>query len=214
MSTSTSYAVAFGFNVYLIPVNIDGVDLSTVHGLGVGAGSGSPFIDLGTAKANLLAGNTEIEPGTTPDSILQGTGVSATELVYDGTGTAKVIQLTGLKNAALNTSTKSESVKTYDSAAQGFDQNQATGKGWDIALDGFSRYSDAGYRVCRLLERYAVDGNLKCKIARVGPNGSNETVFGFATLSNYTEKVEAGTIVTWSVKAEGFGPYGLSLSTI
>ena len=63
----------------------------------------------------------------------------------------------------------------------------------------------------RLLEQNAVAGQLKCKIGRIGPTGTTEAVYGYATLSSFSESIEAGSVVSWSLTAEGFGPYAVDL---
>lgn len=202
MTSCTQYAAAFGYEVYLIPVAACGVDLTTVTG-GVGAGG---FIDPTTT----LAANTQILPGTAGQVLA---GDPGSNIVYDGTVvTAEtVIKLTGLSNAALETDTGTESVQTYDTDSRGYDKNVPLSKSWTLTLEGLSQYSDAGYKVIRLLEQGAVDGALKAKIGRVGPTGTVEAVYGYATLTNYSESVEAGSIVSWSIECQGYGPYALTL---
>lgn len=190
--------------MYLIPVQACGVSLANVTG-GIKANG---FINPTTT----LDSETAINAGT-PGQILSGSGASAANIVYDGTAvTAEtVIKLTGLTNAALETDTGSETVTTYDTDSKGFDQNVAVSKSWSLSLEGLSQFSDAGYKVLRLLEQGAVDGSLKCKIGRVGPTGTTEAVYGYATLTGFSESIEAGSIVSWSVTAEGYGPYALDL---
>ena len=207
MASCSQYAAAFGYEVYLVPVNACGVDLSSVNG-GVGTGTGfpTPFIDTGSP----LAFNTQIIAGT-PGQILAGD--PGTNIVYDNEViTAEtVVKLTGLSNASLETDTGTETVQTYDAENRGFDQNVALTKSWTMSLEGMSQFTDAGYKVIRLLEAGAVDGALKCKIGRVGPTGTTEAVYGYGTLTNFSESVEAGSIVSWSIELQGYGPYALDL---
>ena len=74
-----------------------------------------------------------------------------------------------------------------------------------------SQFTDAAYKVVRLLEQGAVDGSLKAKVARVGPTGTTEAVYGYGTLTNFSESVEAGSIVSYSIEIAGYGPYALDL---
>lgn len=203
MATCSNYAAAFGYNVYITPVSACGVDLGAVTG-GIGAGG---FIDPTT----LLDGATKITVGADDSEILAGDpGVN---IVYDNDTvlTETVIRLYGLTNAALETDTGSETVTTYDTESKGFDQNIAVSKSWSMSLEGVSSFQDAGYKVLRLLEQNAVAGGLKVKIGRVGPTGTSEAVYGYATLTGFSESVEAGSIVTYSLTAEGFGGYALDL---
>lgn len=202
MASCTQYAAAFGYQVYLIPVAGCGIDLTTVAG-GIKAGG---FIDPTT----LLPYNTQIQAGNAGEILAGDPGAN---IVYDGSviTTETVLQLTGLSNAALETDTGTETVQTYDTDSRGFDKSVALSKSWTMSLEGMSQYTDAAYKVIRLLEAGAVDGSLKCKIGRVGPTGSTEAVYGYATLTNYSESVEAGSIVSWSIEVQGYGPYALDL---
>ncbi len=206
MSACSSYSAAFGYDVYIVPVSACGVDLTAVTG-GVSANA-SAFIDTSSP----LAFATEIRPGSAGE-ILSGPLAGQTNIVYDDTviTTETVIKLKGLSNASLETDTGSETIQTYDSENRGFDQNLALTKSWSMTLEGVSQFTDAGYKVMRLLEQGAVDGSLKAKIGRVGPSGTTEAVYGYVTLTNYSESVEAGSVVQFSLEAQGFGPYTLDL---
>ena len=205
MASCSQYAAAFGYQVYIIPVSACGVDLSAVAG-GV-KDDAAAFIDTTT----LVASTEKINIGSTDGEILAGDpGVN---IVYDNdtVTTESVIRLYGLTNAALETDTGSETVTTYDTESKGFDQNVAVSKSWSLSLEGVSQFSDAGYKALRLLEQNAVAGALKVKIGRVGPTGTTETVYGYATLTGFSESIDAGSIVQWTVQADGFGPYSLDL---
>lgn len=203
MASCSQYSAAFGYQVYIVPVFACGVDLTSVTG-GVKA---SGFIDP-TTLADQTA---KIYEGATASEILLGD--PGTNIVYDNDTVTDetVLRLYGLTNSALETDTSSETVTTYDTEAKGFDQNIATSKSWSISLEGVSQFGDAGYKVLRLLEQNAVAGQLKCKIGRIGPTGTTEAVYGYATLTGFSESIEAGSIVSWSVTAEGFGGYSLDL---
>lgn len=203
MASCSQYSAAFGYQVYIVPVFACGVDLTAVTG-GVKAAG---FID-----PSVLADQTaKIFEGATANEILLGE--PGANIVYDNdtVSSETVLRLYGLTNAALETDTSSETVTTYDTEAKGFDQNIATSKSWSLSLEGVSQFGDAGYKVLRLLEQNAVAGQLKCKIGRIGPTGTTESVYGYATLTGFSESIEAGSIVSWSVTAEGFGGYSLDL---
>ena len=203
MASCSQYSAAFGYQVYLVPVSACGVDLSAVSG-GVTADA-SAFIDT-TSIADPTA---KVEEGSSAAEI----NLSDANIVFDAdtVSSETTLRLYGLTNAALETDTSSETVTTYDTESKGFDQNIATSKSWSISLEGVSQFTDAGYKALRLLEQNAVAGALKVKIGRVGPTGTAEAVYGYATLTNFSESIEAGSIVSWSVTAEGYGGYSIDL---
>ena len=205
MASCSQYAAAFGYQLFIVPVSACGVDLSSVSG-GVKADAGA-FIDTTT----LLDPSDKIEVGASDAEILAGD--PGANIVFDNNTITDetAIRLYGLTNAALETDTGSETVTTYDTESKGFDQNVAVSKSWSLSLEGVSQFSDAGYKTLRLLEQNAVAGALKVKIGRIGPTGTTESVYGYATLTGFSESIEAGSIVSWSVVAEGYGPYSLDL---
>ena len=202
-ASCSQYSAAFGYQVYIVPVDGCGVDLTTING-GVKAGG---FIDP-TSPADQTSAVVE---GSVPSEILLGD--PGENIVYDNDVVADetVMRLYGLTNAALETDTSSETVTTYDTESKGFDQSIATSKSWSLSLEGVSQFGDAGYKVLRLCEQNAVAGQLKVKIGRVGPTGTTEAVYGYATLTGFSESIEAGSIVSWSVTATGYGGYSLDL---
>ena len=203
MASCSQYSAAFGYQVYITPVSACGVDLEGVSG-GVKVGG---FID----PSSPLAAGSKILEGASSANILAGE--PGVDIVYDNdVVTAETtLKLLGLTNAALETDTSSETVTTYDTESKGFDQNVATSKSWSFSLEGVSQFGDAAYKTMRLLEQNAVAGALKLKIGRIGPTGTTESVYGYATLTNFSESIEAGSIVSWSCTAEGFGPYSIDL---
>lgn len=205
MASCSQYAAAFGYQVYIVPVSACGVDLTSVSG-GVDADAGA-FIDTTT----LVSATEKIVEGASSGEILAGD--PGANIVFDNNAvtTESTIRLYGLTNAALETDTGSETVTTYDTESKGFDQSVAVSKSWSISLEGVSQFGDAGYKALRLLEQNAVSGSLKVKIGRVGPTGTTEAVYGYATLTGFSESIEAGSIVSWNVVATGFGPYSLDL---
>lgn len=203
MASCSQYAAAFGYQLFIVPISACGVDLSAVTG-GVKSGG---FID----PTSPLSSATKIQEGATAGEILSGD--PGTNIVYDNDAVTSetVIRLYGLTNASLETDTGSETVTTYDTESRGFDQNVAVSKSWSLSLEGISQFNDAGYKALRLLEQNAVAGALKVKIGRIGPTGTTEAIYGYATLTGFSESIEAGSIVSWSVTAEGYGPYAIDL---
>lgn len=195
-----NFTSAFGFKVYFVPVLQTAVDTDSVTG---GTQETGGFINLGAAEANLTAADAVITEGTTPSEILVG----GTDCVASGD---TPFELVGLTDAALSTDTSSEEVVTY-SDSSGYSQSVATSKNWSISLAGVTDYNDAAYQAMRLAEKNNVAGGLRIKIGRVTPGG--EEVFGYATLESFSESVEAGTVVSYTVEAAGYGPLGLVLAT-
>lgn len=196
-----NFSAAFGYDCYLLPLAATSVDTSFagVTG-GVGAGAGN-FIDTTTAVAS-------------DEKVTYANGVfslGATPVAMSMDGTDSPFRLYGLTNAALETDTNSEDVVTYDDTSKGFNQSIATGKSWSISLAGVADFKDAGYQVLRITEQNTVADSLRVKFARVGPTGTVETVYGYGTLSGYTEAIEAGTIVSWEASLVGYGPYVIEL---
>lgn len=195
-----NFTSAFGFKVYFVPVLSTSVDTDTVTG---GTAESGGFINLGLSEADVTASDAVITEGTTAAEILVG----GADVVATGT---TPFELLGLTDASLSTDTSSEEVVTY-SDASGYSQSIATSKSWSISLSGVTDYNDAGYQAMRLAEKNNVAGNLRIKIGRVTPGG--EEVFGYATLQSFSESVEAGSIVSYSVEAAGYGPLGLALAS-
>ena len=129
----------------------------------------------------------------------------------DMDGTDNPFRLYGLTNAALETDTDSEDVVTYDDDTKGFNISLPTSKSWEVSLAGVTDFKDAAYHVLRLTEANTIADALRVKFLRVGPTGSTEKVYGYGTLSGYTESIEAGSIVSWEATLTGYGPYRLDL---
>lgn len=192
-------STAFGYDVYIIPLAAASVDTSFTGVTGaVGAGSGN-FINTTTLVG---AGNTVSYSG----------GVFTVEATaFDMDGSDNPVKLYGLTNAALETGTNSEEVVTYDSDTGGFNLSLPTSKTWSISLAGVADFKDAGYQILRLTEQNTVKDALRVKFGRVGPTGTTEAIYGYGTLSGYTESIEAGSIVSWEATIEGYGPYILDI---
>lgn len=193
-----NFSSAFGFKVYLVPCLATAVDVTAVTG-GVGE---TGFIALGAANANVVATDAVVTEGSGPAEI----EVGGTDIVA---GAVTPIELLGLTDASLSTDTSSEEVVTY-SDDSGYSQSVATSKSWSISLSGVTDFNDAGYQVMRLAEKNNVAGGVRVKIGRTTPSG--EQVYGYATLQSFSESVEAGSIVSFTIEAAGYGALGLGLA--
>lgn len=196
-----NFSAAFGYDLYLIPLAASSVDtaFTGVTG-GVGAGSAN-FIDTTTTIAR-------------DEKIAYSNGVfsiGATPVAEPTDGTMKPVRLYGLTAASLETDTGSEDVYTYDDETSGFNQAVATTKSWTLSLAGVADFKDAGYQILRLTEQNTVADSLRVKIARVGPTGTVETVYGYGTLMGYTESNEVASIVSWECTLTGYGSYVVEL---
>jgi hypothetical protein len=194
-----NFSAAFGYDCYLLPLAASSVDVSFA-GVTTGVGAGG-FID----DTSPVAANQKI---TYANGVFS---VGATPVAMSMDGTDDPFKLYGLTNASLETDTNSEDVVTYDDTSKGFNQSVATGKSWSISLAGIADFKDAGYQVLRITEQNTVADSLRVKFARVGPTGTVETVYGYGTLSGYTESIEAGSIVSWEAELIGYGPYVIEL---
>jgi hypothetical protein len=146
------------------------------------------------------------------DTISYSAGVFTAEgVTFNMNGADKPAVLTGLTNASLETDTNTEDVVTYDDETKGFATTIATGKSWSVSLAGVADFRDAAYQILRLTEQNTVADGLRVKFVRVGPTGTDETVYGYGTLTGYTESIEAGSIVSWEATLTGYGAYRLDL---
>ena len=155
---------------------------------------------------------------STSSLILQNDTVSYSNGVFTAEGNTfamdgsdKPARLVGLTNASLETDTNSEDVITYDNETKGFNVSIPTSKSWSVSLAGVADFKDAAYHILRLTEQNTVADALRVKFVRVGPTGTDETVYGYGVLSGYTESIEAGSIVSWEASLVGYGPYRISL---
>ena len=196
-----NFSAAFGYDLYLIPLKAESVDtaFTGVTG-GVGAGA-SNFIDTTTVIAQ-------------DEKITYSAGVfsiGASPVAEPTDGTMQPVRLYGLTSASLETDTGSEDIYTYDDETKGFNQAVATTKSWTMSLAGIADFKDAGYQILRLTEQNTVADGLRVKIARVGPTGTVETVYGYGTLMGYTESNEVSSIVSWECSLTGYGSYVVEL---
>ena len=189
-----NFSTSFGFDCYIVPLAAAEVDTAFA-----GVTDADDFI----AAASVVA----------PDAVITYANgifsVGASALAMDGTDDP--FRLYGLTNAALETDTDSEDVVTYDDDTKGFNISLPTSKSWEVSLAGVTDFKDAGYHVLRLTEANTIANALRVKFLRVGPTGTDEKVYGYGTLSGYTESIEAGSIVSWEATLTGYGPYRLDL---
>lgn len=203
-----NYSAAFGYDVYILPLLSNEVDVSfTGITSATGTSSSTAFLKTDDAAAgdglNVAASDSVVVYNSS-------TGVFTVEsTAYNMDGTDKPFRLYGLTNSSLETDTNSEDVITYDDESRGFNTSIATSKSWTVTLEGVADFKDAGYQVLRLAEQNTVANSLRVKFVRVGPTGTAETIYGYGTLSGYSESVEAGSIVSWSAELVGYGPYNL-----
>lgn len=205
-----NYSAAFGYDVYILPLLSNEVDIAfTGITSATGTSGSTAFIKTDSAAAG--DGLNIISPSSTV-SFNGSTGIFTVEsTVYDMDGTDQPFRLYGLTNAALETDTSSEDIVTYDDETKGFNTSIATSKSWSVSLEGVADFRDAGYQVLRLTEQNTVANSLRVKFVRVGPTGTDEAVYGYGTLQGYSESIEAGSIVSWSATLQGYGPYKLDL---
>jgi hypothetical protein len=193
-----NFSAAFGYKVYIMPLASSAVDVATVPTAPSGLGAGG-FID-----------NTTVHD--VRDSVVYNSGIftiGGAAQSMDGTDTPFILR--GLTNASLESDTGSEEVYTYDDETKGFSQAVATTKSFSLTLAGVADFKDAGYQALRLTEQNTVADSLRVKFARLGPTGTDETVFGYGTLTGYTESIEVTSIVSWECTLTGYGFYGLEL---
>lgn len=185
-----------------MPLSSSDVD-TEFTGVTAGVAASTGFIDLGTNNANVVASNSSVSYA---NGIFTVAGAA-----FDMDGTDNIARLYGLTNASLETDTNSEEVLTYDNETKGFNISIPTSKTWSVSLAGVADFKDAAYQILRLTEQNTVADNLRVKFVRVGPAGTDETVYGYGTLTGYTESIEAGSIVSWEASLVGYGPYRIDL---
>ena len=205
-----NYSAAFGYKFYLLPLASTSVDLAfTGITEATGLSTSTSFLVTDTTAAgdelNLSAANATVAYNSS-------TGVFTVDSVaFDMDGLDKPFKLYGLTNASLETDTSSEDIITYDRTTKGYNTNIATTKSFSISLEGVADFKDAGYQMLRLTEANTVNNSLRCKFARIGPTGTDETIYGYGTLEGYSESIEAGSVVSWSATLNGYGPYNLEI---
>ena len=196
-----NFSAAFGYDFYIIPLSAESVDTAFTGVTAGVAAQATAFIDI-----------TSIVPQDEKVTYAAGVFSLGATPVAEGTdGTKKPARLYGLTQASLETDTGSEDIYTYDDETKGFNQSVATTKSWSMSLAGVADFKDAGYQILRLAEQNTVGDALRVKIARVGPTGTVETVYGYGTLTGYTEANEAASIVSWECTITGYGAYVVEL---
>lgn len=209
-----NYSAAFGYKFYFLPLHSDEVDLTFT---GITSGTGLSGASTGFLKTDTTAGGDELNLAADNDTVEYNstTGIFTIETqayAMDGTtATDKPLKLLGLTNASLETDTSSEDVITYDRTTKGYNTAIATTKSFSISLEGVADFKSAAYQVLRLTESNTVNNSLRVKFARIGPTGTDETVYGYGTLEGYSESIEAGSVVSWSASLNGYGPYLLDI---
>ena len=200
-----NFSAAFGYDFYIMPLASSSVDVTTVGA----AANAAAFLD--TSDPYVTSDTVAFDASTGIFTV--GGNAFAMDGVADGkTATSDApVKLLGLTTASLQTDTGSEDVYTYDDESKGFNQSVATTKGFSISLSGVADFKDAGYQILRLTEQNTVADSLRVKIARVGPTGTVETVYGYGTLMGYTESIEVASIVSWECSITGYGPYRVEL---
>lgn len=205
-----NYSAAFGYDVYILPLLSSEVDVAfTGVTEATGTSAVTSFLKTDTTVVgdglNIAAANSTVAYNSS-------TGIFTVEgSAYTMDGTDGPLRLYGLTNASLETDTNSEDIITYDDETRGFNVSVATSKSWSVTLEGVADFKDAAYQVLRLTEQNTVANSLRVKFVRVGPTGTAETIYGYGTLSGYSESVEAGSIVSWSADLIGYGPYQLEI---
>ena len=199
----SNISTAFGYDVYIVPLSSAEVDTAfTGVTSGVGTSSAS-FMNLGESGATVVSASAAVSYTNGIFTVAGG--------AFNMDGLDDVARLYGLTNAALETDTNSEDVITYDSDTKGFNLSLPTSKSWSVSLGGVADFKDAGYQILRLTEQNTVADALRVKFARVGPTGTDECVYGYGTLTGYTEAIEAGSIVSWEATLQGYGAYRLDI---
>jgi len=196
-----NFSAAFGYDLYLIPLKAESVDTAFTGVTSGVAADAAAFVDISETVAQ-------------DEKITYAAGVfslGASPVAEPTDGTMKPVRLYGLTTASLETDTGSEDIYTYDDETKGFNQAVATTKSWTMSLAGIADFKDAGYQILRLTEQNTVADALRVKIARVGPTGTVETVYGYGTLMGYTESNEVSSIVSWECSLTGYGSYVVEL---
>lgn len=190
----SNFSTAFGYDVYIVPLDAAEVDTSFA-----GITDASDFVDTTT-------------PVSASAAVSYASGVfTVAGSAFGMDGTDAPVRLAGLTNAALETDTNSEDVITYDDDTKGFNLSLPTSKTWSVSLAGVADFKDAGYHILRLTEQNTVADALRVKFLRIGPTGTDEAIYGYGTLTGYTESIEAGSIVSWEATVQGYGPYKIDI---
>lgn len=192
-----NFSTAFGYDVYIVPLAATSVDTAFTG------------VTKATGTGGFISTTSLVAPG---DTVSYAGGIFTVEsTVFDMDGTDKPARLYGLTNAALQTDTNSEDVITYDDETKGFNLSLPTSKTWSVSLSGVADFKDAGYHILRLTEQNTVADALRVKFVRIGPTGTDEAIYGYGTLTGYSESIDAGSIVSWEATVQGYGPYRIDI---
>lgn len=204
----TNTAINGTYTIVDVPTTTTFTYVKTGANITSGADTGTAVIQGASAGGFISTGSKVLAS----DTISYSNGVFTAEgVTFSMNGADKPAVLTGLTNASLETDTNTEDVVTYDDTTKGFATTIATGKSWSVSLAGVADFRDAAYQILRLTEQNTVADGLRVKFVRVGPTGTDETVYGYGTLTGYTESIEAGSIVSWEATVTGYGAYRLDL---
>jgi hypothetical protein len=194
-----NFSAAFGYDFYLVPLASSAID-TAFTGVTAADAPTTGFIDT----TNLASGAVSYTGGV----------FTVGGEVYGMDGSDNPVRLAGLTTASLETDTGTEDIYTYDDETKGFNQAVATTKSFNISLAGIADFKDTGYQILRLTEANTVADSLRVKLVRVGPTGTTESIYGYGTLTGYTESNEVSSIVSWECSITGYGAYQLELDPI
>jgi hypothetical protein len=208
VTATTNTGINGTFTIVDVPTTTTFTYVKTGTNITSGADTGTAVIQAASAGGFISVASKVLAS----DTISYTNGVFTAEgVTFSMTGNDKPAVLTGLTNASLETDTNVEDITTYDNDTKGFGISIATSKSWSISLAGVADFKDAAYQILRLAEQNTVADGLRVKFVRVGPTGTSETVYGYGTLTGYTESIEAGSIVSWEATLTGYGAYRLDI---
>jgi hypothetical protein len=208
VTASTNTGINGTFTIISTPETDEFAYVKTGADIASGADTGTAVIE-NASSGGFISIASLVAPS---DTISYNNGIFTVEgNTFDMDGTDNPVRLYGLTNASLETDTNSEDVLTYDNETRGFNVSVPTSKSWSVSLSGVADFRDAGYQIMRLTEQNTVADALRVKFVRRGPTGTDETVYGYGTLTGYTESIEAGSIVSWEASLVGYGAYRVDL---
>jgi len=200
-----------------LATNVVTLTVPLAHGLVAGdsvtvAALPSPFAALNGVFTLSAHTTTSISYAKTASDIATATVIAGTvsggpRLKLDGTD--KPFRIMGIESGPFNSATDKEESPTWDDESLGYKLSEATGKSGSISFQGLSKFTDASYNIIRLTEQGNVSRSLHVKLARVGPAGYNETIFGYGRFDTFKETNDAGKVVKWASDFEFYGPNGL-----
>lgn len=208
VTAGTNTGINGTFTIVDVPTAATFTYVKTGTDITSGADTGTAVIQ-NASSGGFISIASPVAPG---DTVSYSNGIFTVEgNTFDMDGLDKAVRLYGLTNAALQTDTNSEDVITYDDETKGFNLSLPTSKTWSVSLAGVADFKDAGYHILRLTEQNTVADALRVKFVRVGPTGTDEAVYGYGTLTGYTESIDAGSIVSWEATLQGYGAYKVDL---